>query len=79
MAELRGKINQQGSCKGKVEQQSYLGTYNIDEGTYQNDIPNEIKDFVFDMSVDGECWVITTKSFHYDNETGNFYLIKEVI
>lgn len=69
MAELRGKFLQQG----------YLGTYNIQEGTYKETVPTEIEDFVFEMSVDGECWVITTKSFLYDNETGNFYLIKEVI
>lgn len=78
MAELRGKLNQQGYIKADSNQQGYLGTYNIAEGIYYTDIPEEIKDFVFEMDVDGECWVITTKSFYYDDTTGNFYLIKEV-
>ena len=67
------------SISGTVNQSVYLGTYNLEDGTYTEDAPLGVYDFIFTVNDDGMCWVNTDRLFHYDDITGNFYLIKEEI
>ena len=56
----------------------FIGTYNPETETFEVGTPADINDFIFDIDDEGICFVTTNQNFDYDEETGCFYLIKEV-
>ena len=66
------------TISGTLNQFRFIGSYNPETGQFTPTIPDSVEDFIFDMTPDGMCWVTTTQDFSYDEETGAFYLIKEV-
>jgi len=67
------------TISGKANQFHFLGTYDYDDETMDYSSPTGVEDFIFDLEDSGICYVETEQQFFYDNDTGGFYLIKEVI
>lgn len=66
------------TISGTLNEFRFIGSYSPETGVFTPSVPEEMDDFIFDMDEDGICYVTTEQKFKYDNETGAFYLIREV-